>query len=419
MNTYSITFFLRREKYIYCRLKVNGITKDFPTKESIHNKEQWKGRYVVDDRNKKFAAEVNARLEALKLTLESTIRTNNHKVLTPSDVLRVLESKQVVYSNMPSTLLEAIAYHLDQGIKLGKLRPISRRAMDKSGLVSEFLMQQFGVKDIPLSAVNTDVAVNMRAYLNARYSPASISMVVTVLRASIQNVMDDFPLDQYPDSGLAFNAFANKKITKVSKKSTKKLQYIPPDRETVVWDALESWHGRQREYLMVSLFMWNSGMGYGDLSSPFDITSDMDGHKILHYVRHKSGVHGRVIVHEPLAKIIEVIRAHQFEGKYNNWLPVHNFIENGKMNTKKYFRGYNMFKHFCVKHLSALLECKVTPHTLRHSFAVKMVQKGYSMVAVKEMMAHASIQTTENNYAHTPDRRLINEKIEVLRKEAI
>lgn len=42
-----------------------------------------------------------------------------------------------------------------------------------------------------------------------------------------------------------------------------------------------------------------------------------------------------------------------------------------------------------------LVECKPTPHWLRHSRAEHLLQKGYPIVAIRDMLGHASIQTTE------------------------
>ncbi len=55
------------------------------------------------------------------------------------------------------------------------------------------------------------------------------------------------------------------------------------------------------------------------------------------------------------------------------------------------------------------IQKKVSPHTYRHSFATHLVEGGADLMAVREMLGHASVTTTEI-YSHL-DRQYLQEEL--------
>ena len=79
--------------------------------------------------------------------------------------------------------------------------------------------------------------------------------------------------------------------------------------------------------------------------------------------------------------------------------------------------GYKLSDRYVRKIIDDLvrkvgIEYHISPHTLRHTFATDMLNNGADLVSVKELLGHASLNTT-SIYTHVS-----NEQIKKVYKNA-
>jgi integrase/recombinase XerD len=86
-------------------------------------------------------------------------------------------------------------------------------------------------------------------------------------------------------------------------------------------------------------------------------------------------------------------------GKKSNVLFLNRY---GKPLSRQFF-----FKRIKYYAKIALIESSVSPHTLRHSFATHLLDRGAQLRSVQEMLGHANISTTEI-YTHVSQKRIVN-----------
>jgi len=121
-------------------------------------------------------------------------------------------------------------------------------------------------------------------------------------------------------------------------------------------------------------------------------------------VNGKGGKIRRVPLHQ---KALETIRAYwRAEGRNGTDPGEPIFLTLGKHGPYEARRlTYKAIRHLVSRTRKvALIKRRVTPHTLRHTFAVSLLDQGVDLRTVQDLMGHASITTTQA-YLHTSDEK--------------
>lgn len=423
MTQHKISFFIRRKKHIYCRVTIGGFSKDVSTGITCHDPKTWTGRYVIDNKNKTTADNINRDIEKYASKVNDVIEKFNPQ--TPDIAFSLMKSSSLSEQELdkfPDTITKAAEHHIVSTKKLKGMSPHTERLYRSCLKVfKSFLEAEYQLDDIPLKAITTSCAKAYRGFLNERgYADDSKQSFMTFIKSTINMVIEDFPPDEYPQIGITFNPFQAKKIYQVKRKA-KLTEFLPPQSIK----TLERYHEEQLvgsdlwERSLLCLYLWNSGQSFADTCQMPEITNDLSGGKFLVYSRHKSGVRGRVLMYPELEAVYNKIRKHGFKSTHNNWLPVKNFLdEKETINLKIYGIEYALLNRFCKLHMNPIFGRNVTPHIFRHSFAVMMLDKGHSMSAVSQFMAHESISTTEKHYGFISNNRLLTEKEQILKSKS-
>ncbi len=121
-------------------------------------------------------------------------------------------------------------------------------------------------------------------------------------------------------------------------------------------------------------------------------------------VNGKGGKVRRVPLHP---KALETIRAYwRAEGRNGTDPGEPIFLTLGKHGPYEARRlTYKAIRHLVGRtRKEALINRRVTPHTLRHTFAVSLLDQGVDLRTVQDLMGHSSITTTQA-YLHTSDEK--------------
>lgn len=412
----SVTYFLRRKRTIYCNLRCNGFELARSTGIHVDNPDSWTGK-----------PDFNRDLDLYDTRIREILKIS--KDITPDSVFEILEKGtdnfNPAIASIPSTVSMAFDYYTRE---MDKLKNFSVHTLknyeNMKKMALAYVKDRYKLSDVNLSFINPVFARDIKLWLREKeYSGDTESQFLTIFKAVIQLVIDEFPQEDFPLVKISKNPFQNKKILGkgVIKKSSRISGYLSPEKEAILWDEYEKETDEDnRNILLIALLIWNTGLSFGDLCTHVDVVKDIRNGDLFCYNRKKSKKQARIIIYPELQRILDIIQSkrEQWEDEYDNWLPIKRFVDRSGV------EDYEMYKfarnRVCYMFRSRLKDIlgHVTPHLLRHSFAVKMLFKGHSMDVVAKFLGD-TISTTEKHYGFITNDQILREKEIILNRKSV
>lgn len=140
-------------------------------------------------------------------------------------------------------------------------------------------------------------------------------------------------------------------------------------------------------YKFKTIFMlaYGSGLRIGEIVNLRD--EDIDSKNMRIFIREGKGNKERYTILSN--KSLEMLREY--------WLKEREHKKRGKIflsESGETITEYVIRTHFRKYRKKAGLNEKVTMHTLRHNFATNLIEKGATIIQVKELMGHSNIRST-------------------------
>lgn len=401
---------------IRARVRINGGDTTFKTGLEIKNKAHWKKGMVFG--SERYLMDIYSKLKTIKEEVEAIPCTSYH---TPQMVVQMYNGNFAGSKDIPVTLVAAVEYTkrvkedlsvISQGTA-GEYRSVISR-------LKKWLRDK-GWSDIPLTALRKSHIrdyVDWLCEVNGTGVNATAYLHYIIINTSINYVLDDFSdIPELPKVNIIKGAIKKPDAHEAKMNSLKRT--LPEDIVDAIWevDLSNIWavkgasNKMNPEWMRYTvLFQIYSGFSFVDLGHDnWSAQRDISGGDVIVLHRGKNAQEAFIPISEELKKVMEKLES--FEG--NRLFPFERFVNPmnyREKDEKRYNTAYANYNNFLKRLSKALfLKEKISTHMLRHTFAMRMINKiGMSLDSVRAMMGHSSITTTQT-YATTEKTRVTEE----------
>lgn len=150
---------------------------------------------------------------------------------------------------------------------------------------------------------------------------------------------------------------------------------------------------RNLKHKAILTLLYSSGMRIGEILQLK--IEDIDSDRMLIHIRNSKGAKDRLV---PLAEnVVILLRAY-----YRKYKP-EVYLFNGETNLQYSATSIRRVLEKAVH--KAYIKKRVTPHTLRHSYATHLLERGTDLRYIQILLGHSSVKTTEI-YTHVSTKNL-------------
>lgn len=172
----------------------------------------------------------------------------------------------------------------------------------------------------------------------------------------------------------------NKKQLPMRKKKKGVYKVLTKEELSTFFDLVDNY-----KFKTIFMLAYGSGLRIGEIVNLRD--EDIDSKNMRIFIREGKGNKERYTILSN--KSLEMLREY--------WTKYRQHKRKGKIflsETGEAITEYVIRTHFRKYRKKAKISSKVTMHTLRHNFATNLIEKGATIIQVKELMGHSNIRST-------------------------
>jgi len=181
---------------------------------------------------------------------------------------------------------------------------------------------------------------------------------------------------------------------KIKRQDRRSVNYLTVDAVKFLLEQIPTNNRIGRRNLALIALMYDSGARVQEIIDLSPSSLRMD--KPCCITLHGKGNKKRIVPlqNEQVALLQAYMREYLLDNPANNQCPLFANNRGGRLTNAGVTYILNMYANIARK-LKPELIPKISPHTLRHSKAMHLLQAGVNLVYIRDMLGHVSIQTTE------------------------